>query len=299
MSSYPEAPEGWTPVARRAVGPFTTHLTFRRPDGSTTVWSSRAHRKHASRLSRVAPENKRVWWAPERASWWIGVLFAVGSSCFLVAPFPGFVELVGSGVDGMVFFVGSVFFTSAATLQCLETFNADRGLGGGGHRQRLRLLAFEPRRIDWWSSVLQFVGTLLFNVDTFRAMQTGLEQPSYDRLVWRPDAVGSACFLVSGYLAYVEVCGGLACRPRRGLEWRIAAVNLAGCVAFGISAVASYVVPATGGVVDLAVANAFTALGALCFLVGAVLLLPESATAPQDTPASHPLRRDGPELHPR
>jgi hypothetical protein len=299
MSSYPEAPEGWTPVARRAVGPFTTHLTFRRPDGSTTVWSSRAHRKHASRLSRVAPENKRVWWAPERASWWIGTLFAVGSSCFLIAPFPGFVELVGSGVDGMVFFVGSVFFTSAATLQCLETFNADRGPGGGGHRQRLRLLAFEPRRIDWWSSVLQFVGTLLFNVNTFRAMQTGLEQPSYDRLVWRPDAVGSACFLVSGYLAYVEVCGGLACRPRRGPEWRIAAVNLAGCVAFGISAVGSYVVPATGDVVDLAVANAFTALGALCFLAGAVLLLPESATPPQDTPASHPLGRDGPELHPR
>jgi hypothetical protein len=110
-------------------------------------------------------------------------------------------------------------------------------------------------------------------------MQTGLEQPSYDRLVWRPDALGSACLLVSGYLAYVEVCGGLACRPRRGLEWRIAAVNLAGCVAFGISAVASYVVPATGGVVDPAAANAFTALGALCFLVGAVLLLPESATA--------------------
>ena len=194
MSSYPEAPEGWTPVARRAVGPFTTHLTFRRPDGGTTVWSSRAHRKHASRLSRVAPETKRVWWAPERASWWIGILFAVGSSCFLVAPFPGFVELVGSGVDGMVFFAGSVFFTSAATLQCLETFNADRGPGGG-------------------------------------------------------------------------------------LEWRIAAVNLAGCVAFGISAVGAYVVPATGDVVDLAVANAFTALGALCFLVGAVLLLPESATA--------------------
>ena len=278
MSPYPEAPEGWTPVARRAVGPFTTHLTFRRPDGSTSEWSSRAHRKHASRLSRVAAGHERVWWAPERVSWWIGVLFAVGSSCFLIAPFPGFVELVGSGVDGMVFFVGSVFFTSAAALQCLETFNADRG-PGGGHQRRFRLLAFEPRRIDWWSSVIQLVGTLLFNRDTFRAMQTGLEQPSYDQLVWRPDALGSACFLVSGYLAYVEVCGGLACRPRRGLEWRIAAVNLAGCVAFGISAVASYVVPATGGVVDLAAANAFTALGALCFLVGAILLLPESATA--------------------
>ena len=45
-----------------------------------------------------------------------------------------------------------------------------------------------------------------------------------------------------------------------------------------MAAIASYVVPATGSVVDLAAANLFTAFGALCFLAGAVLLLPESAT---------------------
>jgi hypothetical protein len=216
-----------------------------------------------------------VWWAPHRASWWIGVLFAVGATCFLVGPFPGFVELAGSAVDGAVFFVGSIFFTSAAALQCLETFNADREPGGGG-RRRFRWVAFEPHRIDWWSSVVQFAGTILFNVDTFRALQTGIDNVRYDRLVWAPDAVGSICFLVSGYLAYVEVCGCLVCR-RRGLDWLIAAVNLLGCVAFGISAVTGYVVPSTGSVIDLARANAFTAFGGLCFLIGAVLLLPEGA----------------------
>jgi hypothetical protein len=44
-----------------------------------------------------------------------------------------------------------------------------------------------------------------------------------------------------------------------------------------ISAVAGYVVPSTGSALDLAAANAWTALGALCFLIGAVLLLPDSA----------------------
>jgi hypothetical protein len=53
-------------------------------------------------------------------------------------------------------------------------------------------------------SVIQLAGTLLFSRDTFRAMQTGLEQPWYDQLVWRPDAVGSACFFISGYLASVS-----------------------------------------------------------------------------------------------
>ena len=132
-------------------------------------------------------------------------------------------------------------------------------------------------RIDWWSSVIQFAGTLLFNVDTFRALQTGFDDVRYDRLVWTPDAVGSACFLISGYLAFVAVCSGPACWRRRSPEWQIAAVNLLGCIAFGIAAVGSYVVPSTGSVIDLAAANFATAFGGLCFLIGAVLLLPQSA----------------------
>jgi hypothetical protein len=191
-------------------------------------------------------------------SWWIGVLFAIGATCFLVAPFPGVIQAFGSGVDAAIFFVGSIFFTTAAALQCRETYNADH-------------------RIDWWSSVIQFAGTLLFNVDTFRALQTGFDDVRYDRLVWTPDAIGSACFLISGYLAFIAVCSGPACWRRRSPEWQIAAVNLLGCIAFGIAAVASYVVPSTGSVIDLAAANFATAFGGLCFLIGAVLLLPQSA----------------------
>jgi hypothetical protein len=67
----------------------------------------------------------------------------------------------------------------------------------------------------------------------------------------------------------------------------MAAVNLAGCVFFGISAVASYVVPSSGSVLDLAAANWTTALGAACFFAGALLLLPVHADAPRD--ASAPL----------
>jgi hypothetical protein len=177
--------------------------------------------------------------------------------CFLVGPFPGFVELVGSRVDGIVFFVGSIFFTSAATLQLLTTADAWRGL-------------------DWWASAVQVAGTIFFNVSTFDALREGLDANEYNRLVWAPDAFGSICFLVSGYLAYYAVCGRFACGPRRTRDWWIAAINLLGCVAFGISAIAAYVIPSTGTALDLARANATTAFGALCFLVGAVLLLPDA-----------------------
>jgi hypothetical protein len=212
------------------------------------------------------------WWGPRRLTWWIGVLFAIGSTCFFVGPFPGFVELVGTAVDGLVFFVGSIFFTTAAALQWLQTINGAPRSGG------FRLALFQPLSLDWWSSGIQFVGTLFFNVDTFRALQQGLDAQAYDRLVWTPDAVGSACFLVSGYLAYVEVSGHLLRPPRvRTPECNIAAINLVGCIAFGISAVAAFWVPSQGSVVDLAAANAFTAFGGLCFLVGAILLVRTSA----------------------
>ena len=59
----------------------------------------------------------------------------------------------------------------------------------------------------------------------------------------------------------------------------MSAVNLAGCVFFMISAIAAYVVPSTGSVLDLAAANFTTALGGLCFLIGAVLLYPPRRAA--------------------
>lgn len=187
----------------------------------------------------------------------IAIGFAVGSACFLIGPFPGFVQLVGPGADGVVFFAGSIFFTLAALLEVRES------------TLRLGRWADDP---SWWSAAVQFVGTLLFNVSTFAAMQDGLSTEQANRLVWAPDLFGSAAFLVSGALAYRVASRG---RPSRGQrEWRMAAVNLAGCVFFGISAIASYIVPSSGSVLDLAAANWTTALGALCFLIGALLLLP-------------------------
>jgi hypothetical protein len=55
---------------------------------------------------------------------------------------------------------------------------------------------------------------------------------------------------------------------RRGLVQP--AVNLLGCAFFGISAVAGYVVPSTGSMLDQAAANWNTSLGAGCFLACAL-----------------------------
>ena len=186
----------------------------------------------------------------------MALLFGAGSLCFLIGPFPGYAELVGAAADGVTFFVGSVLFTAGGLLQTSLSFHARREPGGG--------------RSAWWAAVIQSAGTLFFNVTTFQAMDTALSNANYDRLVWRPDAFGSICFLLSGYIAYRASPrrGWMPLRGERG--WWQPVVNLLGCVFFGISAVAGYVVPATGSELDLAAANWNTSLGAACFLACAV-----------------------------
>ncbi len=167
--------------------------------------------------------------------------FAVGSLCFMVGPFPGYAQLVGAHADALTFFVGSIFFTIGGALQSW--------------------LAWPSRpSAEWWAAVIQSAGTLFFNVTTFQALNTAASNPEYDRLVWRPDAFGSICFLVSGVIAYRAAPG----------RWGLPFINLLGCVLFGISAVAGYAVPDTGSILDLAASNWNTALGAACFFACAV-----------------------------
>ena len=39
---------------------------------------------------------------------WMALCFALGSTCFLIGPFPGFAQLVGESADAITFFVGSI-----------------------------------------------------------------------------------------------------------------------------------------------------------------------------------------------
>jgi hypothetical protein len=193
----------------------------------------------------------------------MAALFAAGSLCFLVGPFPGYVQLVGETADAITFFAGSLLFTAGGLMQ---TWLA-------GERRYVR----EDGRAAWYAATIQSVGTVCFNVTTYQAMHTAITSPEYNRLVWRPDAIGSVCFLVSGAIAYRAA-------SRR---WWQPAVNLLGCVFFGISAVAGYVVPSKGSVLDLAAANWNTCLGAACFLACALGTL-RAGASPDRPPAARP-----------
>jgi hypothetical protein len=190
----------------------------------------------------------------------MALCFALGSTCFLVGPFPGYTQLVGDTADAITFFVGSILFTAGGGLQSWLAWGDWRARRPGGGAA-------------WWSAIVQSAGTLFFNVTTYQAMHVALTSSEYNKLVWRPDWRGSICFLVSGAIAYAASprSGWHRWWPQRSDEgWWQPGVNLLGCIFFGISAVAGYVVPSTGSMIDLAAANWNTSLGAACFLACAL-----------------------------
>jgi hypothetical protein len=142
-----------------------------------------------------------------------------------------------------------------------------------------------PRRIHWWATAAQLAGTLFFNISCGNALRVNLTAEAAHQQVWRPDALGSICFLGASALAWFEVSHGwLAWRPRVW-SWWITLVNLAGSVAFGVSAVAGHTNPSTGQLNNAERSSLGACLGAACFFVGALLLAPERTQAAEPEPA--------------
>ena len=191
---------------------------------------------------------------------WMALFFALGSTCFLVGPFPGYVQLVGASADAITFFVGSILFTAGGALQSWLAWDEWRSADVGG-------------RAAWWSAdrpvrrdaVLQRHD---LSGDACRADELRLRQA---RLATRLARVDLLPRLGRDRLPRARARGWHGWLPARGGEgWWQPAVNLLGCIFFGISAVAGYVVPSTGSMLDLAAANWNTSLGAACFLACAL-----------------------------
>lgn len=196
----------------------------------------------------------RLWvWEPTQLNWWIATLFMVGSALFAL----GCVLYLGAFEHEFlldsVFFSGSLFFTAAAYCQ----FH----------------LAFSGSKVSYWSALSQFIGTLMFNANTFDAF-FNLGWIERDVLVWTPNIIGSTLFLISGSLAMRDICKHWWCWNFQNIDWWISVINFLGCVAFLISAVLSFVMPLHVSPINAIWATLFTLLGACCFFIGAFLMWP-------------------------
>ncbi len=211
-------------------------------------------------------------WAPRDLGWRTAVLFMVGSTLFAVGSFPAYWTFVDARAVAMTFVVGAVFFTTAAYHQYLQVVNDDE-------TGSFRWWSWRPRPVLWWATVVQLAGTLLFNVNTVAALAEHLSAQQENRLVWAPDFFGSVAFLVASQLAWLAVCPRQWCVRRDDPDWWSALLNYVGSLFFMLSALAAFTLPTTGEVVNITIVNAGTFLGAVCFFLGAYVLLPERSPA--------------------
>lgn len=264
--------------------PFKTHRVFRHPGGALQVWHSRHHRKKilwrgqlgTKLLARLISHGV---WLPQELNWWIGVVFAIGAALFCIASVLCLLDVFVSATN-VIYFLGSVPFTFAAYLQLYQAANVDPLPSDVKVVSNQRaFFGWMPHDIGWLSCAFQFAGTVLFNFNTFDAMFPSLSWFGQDLLVWIPNFFGSILFLLSGYLALIEVGHAYWTWKPRELSWWITSVNFLGCVGFMISAVLAIALPGHDSPVRITAAVAFTLQGAVCFFLGALLMLPEASHA--------------------
>lgn len=267
--------------------PFVTRRVYLLADQSKRVWSSRHHRKDLvlhdlSEGKSLGSFLLRSLWMPMKLNWWIGVIFTIGSLLFALASVlslsPSLAEswsLDATRINA-IFFAGSIPFTTAGYLQLYQAANADEVQPDGTSAPRQRtFFGWRPCDAGWLSAALQFIGTVLFNFNTFDAMIPSLTWFQQDLLIWAPNIVGSILFLASGYLAFIETCHAHLAWQLKNISWWVVFTGLLGCIGFMISALFAISFP-TEHPMAITISIAFTLFGAIGFLVSSLLMLPEA-----------------------
>jgi hypothetical protein len=288
-----EAGPRWKLQRGDGAGPFTSRLRWRGPDGGEATWESRRARKRGAITLRDRAGKAVGFLRPpasvtrrlRRVNWVSAGAFTVGGSLFALG---AVVAQLGSGSAvsaGSIYFAGGIFFGTGAYASLLGAINGPRSVGADGTLTagRWRWWSYEPGRIDWLATFVLFAGTLAFAVSLTDSFLEGLSTQGVNRLIWAPEVVGCALFLISGHLAMVEICHRWRpCFRRRDLGWWIVAINQVGSILFMVSALAAFTRPETGSEINVDIANWGTMTGALCFAVGGVMQAFDRPPAPAE-----------------
>ncbi|EME15613.1 hypothetical protein G419_24044 [Rhodococcus triatomae BKS 15-14] len=190
--------------------------------------------------------------------------FVIGSALFALGSAPYLSVLLGVALANTLFFAGSWFFTTAAFVQLFLSQPAGTDDGG---RMAIRAV--------WLSAAVQLFGTILFNVSTGAALHAHTVKGEM-HLVWNPNAEGSVAFLVSSALAVLILFRAGTYWNPGSKDWQSVWLNTLGSIAFGVSAVGSFVLH-DGNSLDPNLANVGTFVGAICFLLASAVFLGRSS----------------------
>ena len=271
-------------AGERHWGPFVTQLLEYGRNMDLQLRSSRRFRRGLQDLSldsrgrvrrRIGELSLLFALRPDLLSWWIGTLFMAGSALFVAGSVMQlyFSDHFSVFVVNVTYFTGSLFFTSAAYGQLLQSINANIALLPSSREKvkQWRWWARGLRGPGFLAAASQFIGTILFNINTFDAFYD-LHNPAGEHLlIWVPDMVGSVLFLVSSFFSWVEIYHDDFVHPFVSVTWWTVWLNIVGSILFQLSALYGYIDPFTGAVVNGSLSIDFTLWGAVCFYLAAHL----------------------------
>lgn len=288
-------PEEWTLEKAHGFAGYVTRLIHRLPDGRRHIWASRPFRKRRATILKneqcesCTCRQFRWWgWMPLRLSWWVAIIFTLGSILFFIAGIGMMIDVELGG--NLLGFIGSVFFSVGSYLAFLEVINLKldvtlerevEALTGrlphtpGPEGAHVRLFDWQPHRLEFRAALIQLGGALLFNINCWYAMNPGLPWWLGDWLVWTPSTVASVCFTVASYLLFAEIChGAWAWRPRE-IEWWLTILNLIGSLGFLGQSVFGYFAQGPVTIPQAWTGNLAFFIGSTAFLIGSYLMVPE------------------------
>lgn len=247
----------------KKLGPFVTHVY----EEKRLLKKSRPLRKEFTKLFKDAKSTLTAF---------IAILFMIGASCFIAA---SAMSLQGSYSNSLIdstYFIGSLFFTSAAYGQYLEVINADITNESHLHVKQTKWIwfAFRTHNLGYLSSLTQLIGTLLFNLNTLASFYAYKHPFAEDIIVWIPNFLGSILFLLASFFAWLEIYQDDEVKIFRTTSWWIVWANNFGSLFFQISAIASFIL-LNSHAINATISLQYTLLGGVCFFIGAYLLIIE------------------------
>ncbi len=129
--------------------------------------------------------------------------------------------------------------------------------------------------LGYWACLIQFAGTLFFNLNTADALLIGLSPTEQEVVIYTPNLLGSICFLLASQLAIMEYAHGCYRWTPGEISWWIVYLNMLGSLLFALSLAGSFLLT-DGSALAPRIAILSTFAGAMCFFIAAYLLIPES-----------------------
>ncbi|KAI0764700.1 hypothetical protein C8Q74DRAFT_1205533 [Fomes fomentarius] len=247
-------------------------------------------------------------------SFWVAVVFVLGSTIWVVNGFILFLPLENVGSDepsaaAWSAFVGGTLFEVGSYLMYVEALNTGHeelfGLAlwnvvgeaasedplidprkddseGEKRPHRFRWIGFGPWRelgflacfIQIWAATIFWVSTITGLPNVIQGLPQDPPTAITDVFYWSPQVIGGTGFVISSLLLMVEVQKRWWLPNLRSMGWHVALWNLFGAVGFTLCGALGYASLSSSGVNYQSVLSTFW--GSWAFLIGSIVQLWET-----------------------